>query len=117
MAAQYLGVLDGGHLAPSHVRDADQVLCIPSLAAAADILRAADSDALRFSPYLNPLTPGSSWGLPAGLGEDARLTLWRVDTRGRGWIGAHAEVAASDDPYPDVILSFGPRGGIRREHP
>lgn len=124
-----LATLDAVESAPSSIHDARTVLIVDSVAHARRILRAA-SVGRPFGPYGGETAPYiadpmvSSTGhlferghrLPWGLG-DARLTLWKVPAGVNVRTYYREELEHAVAPYPDLIVEFGPRGGVRVRRP
>jgi hypothetical protein len=103
---RYLGVLDGANLATGNVREREHIILLESL------------------------DGGRPLPIPGGLGDDAQLTLWVLpivspltnDADVMRWATteerterAWQSIADDPDPYPDYILTLGPRGGVRTE--
>lgn len=125
---RYLGVLDSANLATGNVREREQIILLESLDAARETLRmAADGRNIYTAERLDG---GRPLPIPGGLGDDAQLTLWVLpvvspltnDAGVTRWATAEERterawqsIADDADPYPDYILTLGPRGGVRTE--
>ena len=114
---RYLGILDDPvTLAPASIHERAHVLVIRDLTEAKAVLEgfyvSGDS---AFARDLSLKNQGHL--VPGGTSREARLTLYRVDCKildggpAREWEG----LIEAGDPYPEYVLSIGPRGGIRQE--
>lgn len=118
---RYFGVLNDANLAPSSVADSRgaNVIVIASLKDAALILEGAVvyDNPSRWVPA-NDLD-GEPHGRTPALSAPT-LTLWHADTEPEHAAEYWADTYSIDggsvtDPYPEYVLSIGPRGGIKRE--
>lgn len=112
---RYLGVLDGGNLATGNIRDRSHVLTFEALGNARAALREADAGSGQIYSALQ-LDGSRPLPIPGGIGEDAQLTLWRIAPVYSEDVLMEWRLIANDpDPYPDFILTLGPRGGVKLE--
>ena len=127
---RYFGILNGTNLAPAGIHDRGSVLVLESLQHAQYHLQGAISGSsfgLRYwgARNLDGEYPGD---IPGGSGDDSTLMLYtmperviwmtndprhpfRAETDAELW----QRLTDNGDPYPDYVLSVGPRGGIRTE--
>lgn len=117
---RYLAVLDGPNLAPSDFTEASHIVPLASLAEAEHYLTASVNGYVSrwlTDKFVN-LAGQDTGEFPGGLSVDAALTLYRLGTTAHNLDTArmlHDLIVDAVDPYPDYVLSVGPRGGIKRE--
>jgi len=117
---RWFGVLNDTSLAPSGINSdrGANVIVIASLTDAELILEGAwrHSDPSRYAVAAD--LDGVPHGATPAMSDEITLTLWAADTdtepdHAVDYWTEHYE--HNTDPYPDCVLSIGPRGGIKRE--
>lgn len=115
---RYLGVIDDPvHLAPASIHEAGHVLPVLTLERGEVILDGVRRNGQGYSPWHLTLDAKDSLAFGQPLSDQATLTLYRVDCKllDGGPRRAWEKLIEDGDPYPDYIISVGPRGGIKRE--